>query len=71
MKISWWNLSNQEKAKRSFMMAAPFALLILLFPERITFFTLGKVEFAIVAAVVMVAQGCYYKFKANSERTIR
>lgn len=66
MTILWWKLDNKAKAKRSFIMA-PFMLLLGLFPDKNTYFTLSSWEFACLGMAAMILQGCYYKYKHKQE----
>lgn len=46
---------------------APFMLLLGLFPDKNTYFTLSSWEFACLGMAAMILQGCYYKYKHKQE----
>lgn len=65
MKLWWWQLNNREKANRLFYIA-PFTLIFLFLSDSTSFLTLNKWELSISAMMLIVIQGCYFKFKEKS-----
>ncbi|MGO2478313.1 MAG: hypothetical protein ACTH7Q_08100 [Pseudoalteromonas sp.] len=68
-KLFWWNLNSEEKAKRSFILAPVIGVLAFLFMflANTTLSTLSILGISIAAIFLMVAQGLYYKRKADKE----
>ncbi|MGO2012846.1 MAG: hypothetical protein ACTJH9_06605 [Pseudoalteromonas sp.] len=68
-KLFWWNLNSEEKAKRSFILAPVIGVLAFLFMflANTTLSTLSILGISIAAVFLMVAQGLYYKRKADKE----
>jgi len=66
-KLLWWNLNTQEKAKRSFILAPITGVLPLLLLADTTLSNLSVWGIAIAGIFLFMAQGLYYKRKANKE----
>ena len=62
-KLFWWNLDDQEKATRSFILAPIFgaiAFFVFIYSPLSTLNVLGIVT---VSVLLMLAQGLYYRRK--------
>ena len=62
-KLFWWNLNNQEKAQRSFILTPIVGMFVYFAVLDSTFSSLVQWEIIVGSMVFMLIQAFYYKLK--------